>query len=263
LEQIAATARSNAESSARANVLAADTTSRAERGQNVVRETAAAMNRIKDSASKISEIISEIDGIAFQTNLLALNAAVEAARAGDAGKGFAVVAAEVRTLAQRSSQAAKDITCLIGDSANHVTAGVRLTETAGDALNEIVEGLVDVANTIDGISAASREQSVGIGEISQTVSHLDSMTQQNAALSDQSAATARRLSGQAGELADIVGVFRTESAAASRDGALNLAKSAKAGTAREISSPIGRPGDKTVRSRARRVVGAHGAVIGS
>jgi methyl-accepting chemotaxis protein len=210
MEEMAATVKSNAESAATANTLASETARRAERGQEVVMETTAAMNRIKDSANKISDIISVIDGIAFQTNLLALNAAVEAARAGDAGRGFAVVAAEVRTLAQRSSQAAKDITGLIGDSTSHVTEGVRLTETAGEALRDIVEGIVAVARTVDDISAASREQSAGVDEISQTINHLDSMTQQNAVLADQSAATARTLTGQTGKLADTVQAFRIE-----------------------------------------------------
>ncbi|MCH8952744.1 MAG: HAMP domain-containing protein [Proteobacteria bacterium] len=210
MEEMAATVKSNAESAAKANTLAAETARRAERGQDVVMETTTAMNRIKDSAHKISEIIAVIDGIAFQTNLLALNAAVEAARAGDAGRGFAVVAAEVRTLAQRSSQAAKDITGLIGDSTSHVAEGVKLTETAGEALRDIVEGIVAVAKTVDDISAASREQSAGVDEISQTVNHLDSMTQQNAALADESAATARTLARQAGKLADTVQAFRIE-----------------------------------------------------
>ncbi len=210
MEEMAATVKSNAESAAKANALASETARRAERGQDVVMETTTAMNRIKDSAHKISEIISVIDGIAFQTNLLALNAAVEAARAGDAGRGFAVVAAEVRTLAQRSSQAAKDIAGLIGESTGHVTDGVRLTETAGEALRDIVEGIVAVAKTIDDISAASREQSAGVDEIAQTVNHLDSTTQQNATLADQSAATARTLAGQAQKLAETVQAFRVE-----------------------------------------------------
>ena len=214
MEEMAATVKSNAESAAKANTLASDTAGRAERGQDVVLETAAAMNRIKESSTKISDIISVIDGIAFQTNLLALNAAIEAARAGDAGKGFAVVASEVRTLAQRSSQAAKDITSLIGDSTAHVTAGVRLTETAGDALREIVEDIATVAKTVDDITAASREQSAGVDEISQTVSHLDTMTQQNATLADQSAATARALAEQSQKLTEIVQVFRVEDGAA-------------------------------------------------
>jgi methyl-accepting chemotaxis protein len=236
MEQMAATVKSNAESAGKANTLATDTTKRAKRGQDVVLETVAAMNRIKDSAGKISEIISVIDGIAFQTNLLALNAAVEAARAGDAGKGFAVVASEVRTLAQRSGQAAKDITALIGDSTSHVNDGARLTEAAGEALSEIVDGINNVAKTIDDITAASREQSVGVDEISQTVSHLDSMTQENASLADESAATAQTLASEAQRLTDIVEVFRVDGA----------------GTAPRVSAAPGAAAAETKRSSKMR-----------
>jgi methyl-accepting chemotaxis protein len=249
MEEMAATVKSNAESAATANTLASDTARRAERGQDVVLETAAAMNRIKDSAHKISDIISVIDGIAFQTNLLALNAAVEAARAGEAGRGFAVVAAEVRTLAQRSSQAAKDITGLIGDSTSHVAAGVQLTETAGGALRDIVEGIIVVAKTVDDISAASREQSVGVDEISQTVSHLDTMTQQNATLADQSAATARTLAGQAQKLTDIVRVFRIER----REPLAKAAPRHAPAAPKPAAKPVGADG---AAPRLRRAAGA-------
>ena len=150
------------------------------------------MARIETASRKISDITSVIDEIAFQTNLLALNAAVEAARAGDAGKGFAVVASEVRTLAQRSSDAAKDITALITESGAEVAQGVGLVRSAGDALGSIVEASQKVSATVSDISAASAEQANGIDEMSQTVAHMDEMTQQNAALAEESAASADR-----------------------------------------------------------------------
>jgi len=167
------------------------------------------MARIEDASQKISDIIRVIDDIAFQTNLLALNAAVEAARAGDAGKGFAVVASEVRTLAQRSGEAAKDISNLISSSNNEVTEGVKLVRQAGESLTRIMEASQKVSTTIADISAASGEQANGIDEMSQAVAHLDEMTQQNAALAEQSAASAGSLSGRIGQLNDLVATFRT------------------------------------------------------
>ncbi len=168
------------------------------------------MARIETASQKISEIIRVIDDIAFQTNLLALNAAVEAARAGDAGKGFAVVASEVRTLAQRSGAAAKDISELISSSNAEVVEGVRLVRKAGDSLTDILEATQRVASTISDISAASGEQANGIDEMSQTVAHLDEMTQANAALSEESAASANALAGRIAELNQLVAGFRTD-----------------------------------------------------
>jgi len=167
------------------------------------------MARIETASQKISDIIRVIDDIAFQTNLLALNAAVEAARAGDAGKGFAVVASEVRTLAQRSSEAAKDISELISSSNAEVGEGVKLVRKAGEALTQILTASQKVASTIADISAASGEQANGIDEMSQAVAHLDEMTQQNAALSEQSAASANSLSGRIEQLNTLVATFRT------------------------------------------------------
>ncbi len=152
-----------------------------------------AMARIESASERISDIIRMIDDIAFQTNLLALNAAVEAARAGDAGKGFAVVASEVRTLARRSSEAAKDIAALISSSNSEVGEGVKLVREAGEQLSQILAASERVAATIADISAAAGEQANGIDEMSQAVAHLDDMTQQNAALSEQSAASAASL----------------------------------------------------------------------
>ncbi|WP_248307687.1 methyl-accepting chemotaxis protein, partial [Bosea sp. FBZP-16] len=161
----------------------------------------------------ISDIIRVIDDIAFQTNLLALNAAVEAARAGDAGKGFAVVASEVRTLAQRSGEAAKDISGLISSSNAEVEAGVKLVRRAGESLETILAASRKVTGTIQEISAAAGEQANGIEEMSQAVAHLDEMTQANAALAEQSAASAGALSGRIGELNTLVASFRTGNAA--------------------------------------------------
>ncbi|OYW58170.1 MAG: hypothetical protein B7Z40_23185, partial [Bosea sp. 12-68-7] len=159
---------------------------------------------------KISDIIRVIDDIAFQTNLLALNAAVEAARAGDAGKGFAVVASEVRTLAQRSGAAAKDISGLISSSHAEVGEGVKLVHQAGEALTAILESSRKVAGTIADISAAAGEQANGIDEMSQTVAHLDEITQANAALAEESAASANVLSEKAGSLYELIASFRID-----------------------------------------------------
>jgi methyl-accepting chemotaxis protein len=181
----------------------------AQAGGAIAGKAVDAMARIEDASTKISDIIRVIDDIAFQTNLLALNAAVEAARAGDAGKGFAVVASEVRTLAQRSSEAAKDISALISSSNSEVGEGVKLVRQAGEALEQILTASKKVAATIADISAASGEQANGIDEMSQAVAHLDEMTQQNAALSEQSAASAGSLSDKIAQLNDLVAAFKT------------------------------------------------------
>ncbi|GIX12931.1 MAG: hypothetical protein KatS3mg118_0890 [Paracoccaceae bacterium] len=222
MEEMSATVKANAESAATASDLAADATRRADRGREVVEQAVRAMSQIEEGARKIADIISVIDGIAFQTNLLALNAAVEAARAGEAGKGFAVVASEVRSLAQRSSEAARDIRELIESSSTQVASGVQLVEQTGAALGEIVDAIRKVAATIDDITAASREQASGIGEISSAISHMDQMTQQNAALAQESAAAGRKMENEAAELHRLIGFFRTaERAPAS--GALDAA----------------------------------------
>jgi methyl-accepting chemotaxis protein len=173
------------------------------------------MSRIETASQKISDITGVIDEIAFQTNLLALNAAVEAARAGDAGKGFAVVASEVRTLAQRSSEAAKEITALITASVSEVNQGVHLVRSAGDALSKIVHASQKVTATVTEISTAATEQANGIDEMSQTVAHMDEMTQQNAALAEESAASAASLSEQIERLNDLVAAFKVSSSSKS------------------------------------------------
>ena len=209
-EELAASVKASAASSRRSVALAGEATQVAEKGGAIVTEAIAAMARIETSSRKISEITSVIDEIAFQTNLLALNAAVEAARAGDAGKGFAVVASEVRTLAQRSGEAARDIKGLIGTSEAEVAQGVALVHSAGEALQQIVAASGTLAGTVSDIAAAATEQANGIDEMSQTVAHLDEMTQANAALAEESAASATALSHQIGRLNALVATFRTE-----------------------------------------------------
>lgn len=209
-EQLAASVKTSAQASRRSVALADDATRIARTGGTIVKDATEAMARIEEASKKISEITGVIDGIAFQTNLLALNAAVEAARAGDAGRGFAVVAAEVRALAQRSSDAAKDITGLIASSDAEVTEGVKLVRLAGDTLEQIVDASAAVSTTVAEIASASGEQANGIDEMSQTVSHMDEITQQNAALAEQSAASARTLLDQIAQLNGLIATFRTQ-----------------------------------------------------
>ena len=208
MAQLTSTVRHSAESARQASELAASAADVAERGGQVVAQVVNTMNDINTSAKKIADIIGTIDGIAFQTNILALNAAVEAARAGEQGRGFAVVASEVRTLAQRSAGAAREIKALIGSSVERVDAGSRLVADAGSTMTEIVASVQRVSNIIDRISTAASEQSTGIGQVNGAVSDLDRMTQQNAALVEQSAAAAESMQGQAERLSAVVGTFR-------------------------------------------------------
>ena len=207
-EQLAASVKASAQASRQAVQLANEATDVAVNGGAVAGQAVDAMARIEQTSRKISDITSVIDEIAFQTNLLALNAAVEAARAGDAGKGFAVVASEVRTLAQRSGEAAKDITALISESGAKVDQGVSLVRQAGEALGRIVEASKRVSATVSDISTASAEQANGIDEMSQTVAHMDEMTQANAALAEESAASATSLSDQIQRLNGLVATFK-------------------------------------------------------
>ncbi|MGV3498039.1 MAG: methyl-accepting chemotaxis protein, partial [Hydrogenophaga sp.] len=190
--------------------LAASAAEIAQRGGSVVSQVVTTMDEINHSSRKINDIIGVIDGIAFQTNILALNAAVEAARAGEQGRGFAVVAGEVRNLAQRSAQAAKEIKGLIGASVEKVETGSRLVADAGQTMSEIVGSVQRVTDIIGEITTAAGEQSDGIGQVNTAVSQLDQMTQQNAALVEESAAAAQSLKDQAGRLAEVVARFQTE-----------------------------------------------------
>ena len=208
MEQITSTVRQSADSARQANQLAASASQIAVRGGQVVGQVVTTMDEINASSKKISDIIGVIDAIAFQTNILALNAAVEAARAGEQGRGFAVVAGEVRNLAQRSAEAAKEIKGLIGSSVNRVEAGSRLVAEAGQTMSEIVGSVQRVSDIIGEITAAAGEQSDGIGQVNVAVNQLDQMTQQNAALVEESAAAAESLRDQASRLSQVVQVFR-------------------------------------------------------
>jgi methyl-accepting chemotaxis protein len=208
MEELTSTVRQSADAARQANQLAASAAEIAVRGGQVVGQVVTTMDEINHSSKKISDIIGVIDGIAFQTNILALNAAVEAARAGEQGRGFAVVAGEVRNLAQRSAQAAKEIKGLIGASVDKVETGSRLVADAGQTMSEIVGSVQRVSDIIGEITAAAGEQSDGIGQVNVAVTQLDQMTQQNAALVEQSAAAAESLKDQAARLGQVVQVFR-------------------------------------------------------
>ena len=208
MEQLTGTVRQSADSARQANQLANSAAEVAARGGVVVSQVVATMDDINASSKKISDIIGVIDGIAFQTNILALNAAVEAARAGEQGRGFAVVASEVRSLAGRSADAAKEIKGLIGASVGKVQDGSRLVADAGKTMTEIVSSVQRVSDIIGEITAASAEQSDGIGQINGSVTQLDQMTQQNAALVEQSAAAAESLKDQATKLSQVVATFQ-------------------------------------------------------
>ena len=213
MEELTGTVRQSADSARQANQLAASAAEVAARGGEVVSQVVSTMDEINASSKKIADIIGVIDGIAFQTNILALNAAVEAARAGEQGRGFAVVAGEVRNLAQRSAEAAKEIKALIGASVDKVESGSRLVANAGQTMQEIVGSVQRVTDIIGEITAASSEQSDGIGQVNTSVVHLDRMTQQNAALVEESAAAAESLKEQAVKLANVIGSFRLDAAA--------------------------------------------------
>ncbi|HEX5357629.1 MAG TPA: methyl-accepting chemotaxis protein [Aquabacterium sp.] len=208
MEQLTSTVKSNADTANEASRLASSAAVAATHGGQAVDQVVRTMHEISTSSRKITDIISVIDGIAFQTNILALNAAVEAARAGEQGRGFAVVAGEVRTLAQRSAQAAKEIKTLINDSVEKVDTGAHQVNNAGDAMSGIVAQVEQMGQLIAAIANASNEQSTGISQVGDAVNQLDQVTQQNAALVEESAAAAESLRHQAQQLAQVVGLFK-------------------------------------------------------
>lgn len=208
MEEMTATVKNNASTAQQATQLSGTASSVARKGGAAVANVVTTMNDITDSSRKIAEIIGVIDSIAFQTNILALNAAVEAARAGEQGRGFAVVASEVRSLAHRSADAAKEIKVLINTSVEKVASGVKLVDDAGKTMDEIVSQVNRVSSMISEIATATSEQSDGISQVSQAIGHLDQVTQQNAALVEQSTAASESLKVQMTRLADAVGVFQ-------------------------------------------------------
>ncbi|WP_414636842.1 methyl-accepting chemotaxis protein [Aquabacterium sp.] len=253
MAQLNGTVRQSADSAAQANQLASSAAAVAQRGGNVVAQVVSTMDEINTSSKKIADIIGTIDGIAFQTNILALNAAVEAARAGEQGRGFAVVAGEVRSLAQRSAEAAREIKTLIGASVERVESGARLVQDAGSTMTEIVASVQRVSDIIGEISAAATEQSAGIGQINGAVVQLDQMTQQNASLVEESAAAAESLKDQASRLVDGVAMFRLADApaAAAKPAIRTTAKPAPATARKPAAQPAGKPLSKPAEAKPK------------
>ena len=210
MEELTSTVKHSADNAGQANQLAAAARTQAEQGGQVVEQAVTAMNAINQSSRKIADIIGVIDEIAFQTNLLALNAAVEAARAGEQGRGFAVVAGEVRKLAQRSADAAKEIKSLITDSVTKVEDGGKLVDHAGQTLREIVTSVKKVSDIVAEIAAAAREQATGIEQVNKAILQMDQVTQQNAALVEETAAASQSMGDQAGELQRLMGFFKLD-----------------------------------------------------
>ncbi|HEX6957961.1 MAG TPA: methyl-accepting chemotaxis protein [Ferrovibrio sp.] len=253
MHEITATVKQNADNAAAANQLATAARDTAEKGGSVVKDAVAAVSQIETSAQKISDIVSLIDEIAFQTNLLALNASVEAARAGEAGKGFAVVAQEVRALAQRSANASKDIKTLINESNAQVKTGAQLVNQTGASLTEIVTAVKKVADIVAEIAAASREQASGLEQVNTAVASMDETTQRNGALVEQTSAAAQALSGQAGELAELVAFFRTGEtpvAAAPKAALQPAGAQAPAQAAPAAADRTAKPAEKTAARKA-------------
>ncbi|HEC12432.1 MAG TPA: HAMP domain-containing protein [Acidiferrobacteraceae bacterium] len=231
MEEMTSTVKQNADNAAQANQLAISARDQAQKSGEVVDKAVMAMGEINASSKKIADIIGVIDEIAFQTNLLALNAAVEAARAGEQGRGFAVVATEVRNLAQRSAEAAKEIKDLIEDSVSKVETGSELVDASGKTLVEIVDSVKKVSDIISEIATASGEQSSGIEQVNKAITQMDEMTQQNAALVEEAAASSRSMEEQAQTLADLVGKFKVDGNQAGR----------RATTSQEERRGAGRP----------------------
>ncbi|PVY92868.1 methyl-accepting chemotaxis protein [Acidovorax sp. 99] len=238
MEELGSTVRQNADNARAANQLAVSASTVAVQGGDVVAEVVETMKGINASSNKIADIISVIDGIAFQTNILALNAAVEAARAGEQGRGFAVVAGEVRNLAGRSAEAAKEIKALITASVERVEQGTALVDKAGATMTEVVSAIRRVTDIMGEISAASSEQSAGVGQVGEAVTQMDQATQQNAALVEEMAAAASALNAQAGELVNAVAVFKLDASST------NSSYSQNRHTAAPARTPIAAPSYK-------------------
>ncbi|MCI2263662.1 methyl-accepting chemotaxis protein [Xanthomonas indica] len=257
MEELTSTVKQNAEHARQANQLATGAAAVASQGGAVVGQVVETMSGIEASSKKIADIISVIDGIAFQTNILALNAAVEAARAGEQGRGFAVVASEVRTLAQRSANAAKEIKGLIDDSVGRVAQGSALVDQAGKTMQEIVTSVQRVTDIMGEIAAASQEQSAGIEQVNQTVTQMDETTQQNAALVEEATAAARSMEEQASQLSQAVAVFKIE-ANGSHAVQPAAASTPVRAVARSAAKPAAKPAARSVRPAARPVAVAAG-----
>jgi methyl-accepting chemotaxis protein len=238
MEQLGSTVRQNADNARQANQLALDASAVAMKGGDVVGKVVDTMKGINDSSKKIADIISVIDGIAFQTNILALNAAVEAARAGEQGRGFAVVASEVRSLAQRSADAAKEIKALINASVERVEHGTQLVDQAGATMTEIVGAIDKVTGIVGEISTASAEQSAGVSQVGDAIAQMDQATQQNAALVEESAAAAESLKGQARQLVDAVATFKLNRNEAPAAGAATPAHVARGAEAKPVAVDV-------------------------
>ncbi|WOI47667.1 methyl-accepting chemotaxis protein [Acidovorax sp. BLS4] len=261
MEQFSSTLQQSAGSAREASGLAEGASGVARRGGEVVAQVVATMEEIQQSSRRIEDIIGVIDGIAFQTNILALNAAVEAARAGEQGRGFAVVAGEVRLLAGRSAEAAREIKGLIGASVERVHAGSRLVQDAGATMADIVQSVQRVADMIGEVTAATSQQSAGISQVNQAVGHLDQMTQQNAALVEQSAAAAQSLREQADQLTRTVSVFRVDHGVGFAPGAAAASAPVAAPAARLAPRPAPNPSPRAVAapSKASAKIPAQGA----
>jgi methyl-accepting chemotaxis protein len=246
LEELTSTVTQNAQNARQASELAMGASGTAVKGGHVVGEVVSTMSGISESSRRIADIITVIDGIAFQTNILALNAAVEAARAGEQGRGFAVVAAEVRTLAQRSAAAAKEIKTLIGDSAQKVDAGTKLVAAAGATMQEIVDSVKRVSDLIAEIAAASQEQSSGIGQVNTAVTQMDQVVQQNASLVEEATAATESMKEQARSLLQTVAQFKL----AKESAPATVAAGTQAAPSRGVVAPIRRVKPSAVAAHA-------------
>ncbi|MDT0618274.1 methyl-accepting chemotaxis protein [Salinisphaera sp. P385] len=260
MEEFTSTVKQNADNASQANQLAIGASDVAKRGGDVVGQVVTTMDAINESSKKIVDIIGVIDGIAFQTNILALNAAVEAARAGEQGRGFAVVAGEVRSLAQRSSAAAKEIKTLIGNSVEKVENGSDLVSQAGQTMAEIVDSVKRVTDIMAEISAASREQSSGIEQVNQTVTQMDEVTQQNAALVEEASASARSLEEQAAGLVESIRVFRLDDQGGA-SGAIRVAPALAADSRRSPGNGKGASADRSATAHAGAPSKANGRAM--